>query len=570
MAIIKTNLKLGELLVKSGLITQEQLSRALEVQYGTRKRIGEVLVELGILTEQDIVVALSRQLGIPCVSASSALLSPNKDQGLQELIPLDFARKNRVLPVARDGKNLTVACVDPLDLITMDNLSRITHCQISQVITTNADLELAIDRFYGGDAMLREAIGKSYDSDEEAKKDDEEGEIDVNRMRQEAEDAPVIRLVDLIVKQAIKERASDIHIEPFSDHVSLRYRIDGSLVEMAPPSKKLDSAIVSRIKILCKLDIAEKRLPQDGAFRMVVDGKPVDFRVSTVPSIYGEKVVIRILDKSAGLIDLGRLGFASDALERFRQALHNPHGLILVTGPTGSGKSTTLYAALNEIHSPTRNIMTIEDPVEYRLDGINQIQVKPQIGLTFASGLRAFMRQDPDIIMVGETRDLETAEICLRASLTGHLVFTTLHTNDAPSSITRLMDMGIPPFLLSSTVRLIVAQRLLRRLCEYCKEAYEPMQQIREQFDIAEELLYRPKGCEKCSNIGYKGRVGCYEVMAVDRELREAIARGSTSLVLKDLAIAQGMSTLWDEGLRKVREGLTSLEELQAVILLED
>ena len=574
MAMIKTSERLGEILVKNGLVSQEQLAKALDVQKGTKKRIGEILVELGLLTEHDIAMALSKQLGIPCASGASKLLNPRRGEGLEELIPLDFAKKHLVMPLSKDTNSLTVACVDPLDLITMDNLSRLTHCEINPVLTTRADLDQAIERFYGGDTMLRQAIGKSYEMAEqqtavqmEVQQDDQT--LDLDRLRQEAEDAPVIRLVDLIVRQAIKERASDIHIEPFKDRISLRYRIDGALTEISPPAKHLAAAMVSRIKILCKLDIAEKRLPQDGAFTMTMEGRAIDFRVSTVPSIYGEKVVVRILDKNASLLDLSRLGFEAQTLAAIREAIHDPHGLVLITGPTGSGKTTTLYAALNEINSPTKNIMTVEDPVEYRLDGVNQIQVKPQIGLTFAAGLRAFMRQDPDIIMVGETRDLETAEICVRASLTGHLVFSTLHTNDSPSSISRLVDMGIAPFLLSATVRLIVAQRLLRKLCDPCKEAYEPSQEIRQKFGIVEELLYKSKGCDQCANIGYKGRLGTYEVLSVNREMRDAIAKGSTSSQLKDIAVSFGMATLWDEGLKKVRAGLTSLEELEGVILLD-
>jgi type II secretory ATPase GspE/PulE/Tfp pilus assembly ATPase PilB-like protein len=323
------------------------------------------------------------------------------------------------------------------------------------------------------------------------------------------------------------------------------------------------------VKILCKLDIAQKRLPQDGGFAMSMEGRAIDFRVSTVPTIYGEKVVIRILDKSASLLDLNRLGFGEKELASFKESIHDPYGLILITGPTGSGKSTTLYAALNEILSPTKNILTVEDPVEYRLEGVNQVQIKPSIGLTFATGLRAFMRQDPDIIMVGETRDLETAEICVRASLTGHLVFTTLHTNDAPSAVTRLVDIGIAPYLVSSTLSLIVAQRLIRKLCERCREAYEPEPPIRDRLKITEELLYRAKGCDACSSTGYRGRLGVYEVMTLSRDMRNTIAKGALAHVVKDVAMSEGMSTLWDEGLAKVRQGLTSLEELEGVILLD-
>ncbi len=568
--MLKTTEKLGEILIKHGLISEQQLTKALEVQRGTTRRIGEVLVELGLTTELDIASALSKQLGVPYASAASGLLSPQKGEGFEQLVPEEFARLHLVLPLSRTLNSLTVACVNPLDLITTDNLSRISRCEINPIVTTKADLEEAIGRFYGGDTMLRKAIGDSYEIDQQASGVSDGAEVlDLDRLKQAAEEAPVIRLVDLIIRQAIKERASDVHIEPFKDRISLRYRIDGVLCDISPPARHLHSAIASRIKILCKLDIAQKRLPQDGGFMMKMEGRSIDFRVSTIPSIYGEKVVIRILDKSPALLDLGRLGFDPKALESFRQAIRDPYGLVLLTGPTGSGKSTTLYAALNEINSPQKNILTVEDPVEYRLDGINQVQVKAGIGLTFATALRAFMRQDPDILMVGETRDQETAEICVRAALTGHLVFSTLHTNDAPSAVTRLIDIGLAPYLLSSTISLVVAQRLLRQLCGQCKEAYEPVQAIRDRFHITEELLYRAKGCERCSNSGYRGRLGVYEVMLPNRAVRDAIAKGSPEHALKDLAVADGMSTLWDEGLRKVRAGLTSMEELAGVVLLD-
>jgi type IV pilus assembly protein PilB len=569
--MLKTTEKLGEILVKSGVVSEAQMAKALEVQRGSSKRIGEVLVELGLATEVQIATAISKQLGIPFVSSPSGALNPPKDSGFEKLVPEEFARRHQVLPLCRTADSLTVACVNPLDLIALDNVSRMTRCDIDPVVTTKTELEQAISRFYGAGSMLQEAIGQSYAVGEPSAEAEvaEEGS-DLDRLREAAEEAPVIRLVDLVLRQAIKERASDIHIEPFKDRLSLRYRIDGVLCELSPPARHLHAAIVSRIKILCKLDIAEKRLPQDGGFMMTMEGRSIDFRVSTIPSIYGEKIAIRILDKTPMLIDLDRLGFDPLGLAAFRQAIHDPSGLILLTGPTGSGKSTTLYAALSEINSPTKHILTIEDPVEYRLDGINQVQVKPAIGLTFAAGLRAFMRQDPDILMVGETRDLETAEICVRATLTGHLVFTTLHTNDAASAIARLMDLGMAPYLLSATVRMVVAQRLLRRLCERCKEAYEPLPELRDRFHVTEELLYRAKGCEACLNTGYHGRFGIYEVMSTTtRELREAIGKGKPDHVLKDLAVSAGMSTLWEEGLKKVRAGLTSLEELESVVLLD-
>jgi len=568
--MLKTTEKLGEILIKTRVVSEAQMAKALEVQRGSSKRIGEVLVELGLATEVQIATAISKQLGIPFVSGASGVLSSSKDPGFEKLIPEEFARRHQVLPLSRTTDSLTVACVNPLDLITLDNMSRMTRCEIDPVVITKTDLEQAIAHLYGNGSMLQDAIGQSYQVGEPSSAPEAEESADLDRLREAAEEAPVIRLVDLILRQAIKERASDIHIEPFKDRQGLRYRIDGVLCELSPPARHLHAAIVSRIKILCKLDIAEKRLPQDGGFMMTMEGRSIDFRVSTIPSIYGEKVAIRILDKSPVLIDLDRLGFDPRGLEAFRQAIRDPNGLILLTGPTGSGKSTTLYAALTEINSPMKHILTIEDPVEYRIDGINQVQVKPSIGLTFAAGLRAFMRQDPDILMVGETRDLETAEICVRATLTGHLVFTTLHTNDAASVIARLMDLGMAPYLLSATVRMVVAQRLLRRLCDQCKEAYEPLPELRDRFHVTEELLYRAKGCEPCLNTGYHGRFGIYEVMSpVGRELREAIAKGKPDYALKDLAVAAGMSTLWEEGLKKVRAGLTSLEELESVVLLD-
>ncbi|MBI3020560.1 MAG: Flp pilus assembly complex ATPase component TadA [Candidatus Omnitrophica bacterium] len=563
--MLKTTVKVGEILVKSGLISDEQLAKAIEVQRGTTKRLGEILVELGLITETDIAVALGKQLGIPFASSASGLLA-RKGEGLEDLVPEDFARQHLVLPLSRNLRSLTVACVDPLDLITMDNLNRLTDCDLNVVVTTRRELEQAIDILYGKDSMFREAIDQSYQLVEELPTLDDEG-LSLDRLKQAAEEAPVIRLVDLIIRQAIRQRASDIHIEPWKDKISLRYRIDGVLYEITPPAKNLHAAIISRIKILSKLDIAEKRLPQDGGFMMTLEDKEIDFRVSTIPTIYGEKVALRILKKMPELLDVAELGFSTTELEHFRKSIQVPYGLILLTGPTGSGKTTTLYAAINEIKSPTKNILTIEDPVEYRLDGVNQVQTKPSIGLTFANALRAFLRQDPDVIMVGEIRDLETAESCIRAALTGHMILSTVHTNDAPSAVTRLIDIGVAPYLISTTISLVVAQRLLRQLCERCKEAYEPVQEIRSQFQIAEELLYRSKGCEQCDNTGYHGRLGIFEVMTFGRELREAVAKGVPSHALKDAAIAQGMSTLWQQGLEKVRAGLTSLEELEGVVL---
>lgn len=568
--MLKLSEKLGQILITSGLVTQEQLDKVLELQRGTTKRLGEILVELGLVTELDITVALSKQLGIPYATRASGLLKPPKGEGLETLILEEFARQHLVLPLLRNLHSLTIACVNPLDLITMDNLSRLTGCEINLVITPKADLESAIDLFYGADSMFKEAVDQSYQlADDEEAVVGQEQVLNLDRLKAAAEEAPVMRLVDLIIHQAIQERASDIHIEPFQDTLILRYRIDGVLYEISPPAKHLHAAIISRIKILSKLDIAEKRLPQDGGFVMALEGQTIDFRVSSIPTIYGEKIVIRILKKTPELLNMKGLGFDARALELFRQAINHPYGLMLITGPTGSGKSTTLYAALNEIRSPKKNIITIEDPVEYRLQGVNQVQIKPGIGLTFAKGLRAFLRQDPDVIMVGETRDLETAEICIQAALTGHLVFSTLHTNDAPSAVTRLINIGVAPYLVASTLSLVVAQRLLRQLCQQCREAYEPLPAVRQKLGITEELLYRAKGCECCMNTGYRGRVGVYEVLALTRELQDLVGKGEPAHVLREAAVRQGLGVLWQAGLKKVQQGLTSIEELESTILLE-
>ncbi len=570
MPMLKRGEKLGDLLVTMGLITQENLQKALQIQRGTSKRLGEILAELGLASELDIVSALSKQLNIPYATRASGMLKPTKGEGLEALVPRDFARQHCILPLSRQQNALTVACVNPLDLIMMDSLSRLTGCEINPVVSPKTDLEQAIDVFYGGDeSMLKDAVAESYHLATDDNNAPTEEMVDLDRLKEAAQEAPVIRLVDLIIRQAIRERASDIHVEPFINTLVLRYRIDGVLYEITPPAKQLHPAIISRIKILSKLDIAEKRLPQDGGFSMAMEGQTIDFRVSSIPTIYGEKIVIRILKKTPELLDLKQLGFDPKDLENFRKSIHDPYGLILISGPTGSGKTTTLYAALNEIKSPTKNILTIEDPVEYRLTGVNQMQIKPGIGLTFARGLRAFLRQDPDIIMVGEVRDLETAEICVQSSLTGHLVFSTVHTNDAPSAVTRLINIGLAPYLVSATLSLVVAQRLLRRLCQHCREAYEPLAAVREQFHITEELLYRPKGCEQCSNTGYHGRVGIYEIIVMNRMLQDLVAKNAATNELKDAAVASGMVTLWQAGLQKAQQGLTSLEELSSVVLLE-
>ena len=556
-------LKLGEILIKEGILSQEQLDKTIEAQKKDGGRIGEVLIRLGLVTEQDIVAALGQQLNIPYVSSGADLLKPAADKQLDLLIPKDFALKNLVIPLSKNMNSLTCAIFDPLDVILIDNMKKMSGCEINLVVATKSDIENAIDSFYGKRDLLKKAVKESYNINEALVEEvgPSEEELSIDKLIARAEEAPVIKLVDLILKQAIDERASDIHIEPFKDRISLRYRIDGVLHEIPPPAKHLHLPMISRIKIIAKLDIAEKRLPQDGSFSVRLKDRNIDLRVSVVPTIYGEKVVLRILDKMRVQLDIAKLGFDKKQLEEIRRAILSPYGLIFLTGPTGSGKTTTLYAILNEIKSPKLNIMTIEDPVEFHLDVINQVQVKNDIGLTFASALRSFLRQDPDVMMVGEVRDLDTAQMCVRASLTGHLVLSTLHTNDAPSAISRLVDIGIEPFLLMPSLILIVAQRLVRILCVHCKEPYEPTEDEKKGLDLGADLIYKPKGCEKCNHVGYSGRICIAEVLVINDEIRRLIIEKSGATKMMDVARAQGMYTLTESALAKVREGTTSLEE---------
>ena len=570
------HLKLGEILIKQGLITENQLSKAIEHQRKEKGRIGEILIKLGIITEENMSAALGSQLGIPYYTSENIdLLKPQEDQDLDKLLPVEFAKKHCVLPVSKHLNSLTCAVPDPLDLLLLDNLRRVTGHEINLVIAPQSAVISAIDRFYFQDGspvdskptLLSDAVQKSYQrkddgSQETPEKTSAATELSLDKLIAKAEEAPVIKLVDLIIRQAIDERASDIHIEPFDNKINLRYRIDGHLYSLPPPAPHLHLPIVSRIKILARLDIAEKRLPQDGAISAKLEDRTVDLRVSTVPTVWGEKVVLRILDKGAIPLELASLGFDSKQVDALRKAISAPYGLFLVTGPTGSGKSTSLYAAVNETIDPTKNILTVEDPVEYKLDGINQVAVKPDIGLTFATTLKAFLRQDPDIIMVGETRDLETASICVRAALTGHFVLSTLHTNDAASAITRLMDIGIPGYLLTPSLVAIMGQRLARRLCQKCKEPYEPSPDQHGGVTFKSDLIYRPKGCEKCKNTGYKGRIVVAEVLLVDDEIRSLISQEATSDKIRDCARKNGMATIFDSGIKIAEKGQTSFDEV--------
>ncbi len=567
-------LRLGELLIKEGLINAAQLEKAIGFQRKEGGRLGEILVRLGSVKEDQLVAILGKQLGIPYFSLGTGMLKPAMDQGLDQLIPHDFSLKNLILPLSRTLKSLTVAMADPLDLILIDNIRRLTGCDINPVVATKSDIIKAVDDFYGRSAMLKEVVKDSYeitamDRDWEAKEFSDQ-ELSLDKLIARAEEAPVVKLVDLIIRQAIDERASDIHIEPFKDRISLRYRIDGKLYEIPPPARHLHMPIISRIKILSKLDIAEKRLPQDGAFLVKLEDRMVDLRISTIPTIHGEKIVLRILDRSAVVLDLNLLGFEPKQLEMIRSAVKSAYGLVFLTGPTGSGKTTTLYGVLSEIKDPSKNIITVEDPVEYKLDGINQVQIKPEIGLTFASALRSFLRQDPDIMLVGEVRDLETAQICIRSALTGHLVLSTIHTNDAPQAISRLMDIGIESYLLAPSILLVVAQRLVRKLCPECKEAYEPNSEELKNVKLKTDLIYRAKGCPRCSQLGYKGRVCIAEVMVLNEELRSLINQKASFQKIREVARATGMQTLYESALRKVEMGIISLEEALAVTLGEE
>jgi len=570
------HLKLGEILIQQGLLTEKQLQEAIKVQKKEHGRLGEVLIKLGFLTEENIIAALGTQLNIPHANKENNLLRPNTNQDLNKIVPYDFAKSNLVLPLSKESNVLTCAVSDPLDLLMLDNLKMVTGCSIKLVIATRSDLISAIQEFYtlirSSASMTPLKAPKEKDATTKQKeKFDAQGTSPQKQqgtsdaLIEKAEEAPVIKLVDLIIRQAIEQRGSDIHIEPFKDKINLRYRIDGALYQIPPPSRSLVLPIVSRLKILAKLDIAEKRLPQDGAITFKLDDRTVDIRVSTVPTVWGEKVVMRILDKEAVPLDLIHLGFDLKQLEKIKAALKRPYGLFFVTGPTGSGKSTTLYSALNQTIDPKKNIMTAEDPVEFKLDGINQVAVRPDIGLTFASTLRSFLRQDPDVIMVGEVRDLETAQICVRAALTGHFVLSTLHTNDAASAITRLMDIGVASYLLTPSLCCILAQRLARRLCPKCKEPLEPNPDQFGGIKFKSDLIYKANGCEECNHTGYKGRIVVTETMIIDDTIKELISKKAPYGKIVDASRANGMDTLFEDGIKKVESGITSFDEVVSV-----
>ena len=563
--------QLGEILLKSNIITQEQLDKALQEQKATGGRLGEHLIKLGYCTEDDILDCLSQQYGVPSINLRNFEI----DESIIRLIPADVVRKYQFIPVSKTGATLTVAMNDPTNVFAMDDITFITGYRVEPVVASEGALREAIDRYYGTthSIELKKVIDDLSAVEEAAALEvlEEEEELDVATLEAGAEEAPVVRLVNLILTDAIKRGASDIHLEPYERSYRVRFRIDGILYEIMNPPMKLKEAITSRIKILSKLDIAEKRLPQDGRIKlkMKLSGKrkELDFRVSTIPTLHGEKVVLRLLDKENLQLDMTKLGFEKPSLKKFEEAIFRPYGMVLVTGPTGSGKTNTLYSAISRINTTEVNIMTAEDPVEFQLPGVNQVQMKESIGLNFAAALRSFLRQDPNIVLVGEIRDFETAEIAIKAALTGHLVLSTLHTNDAPSTINRLMNMGIEPFLVATSVNLICAQRLVRRICSKCKEPEDvPIQALLNvgfsEAEATEIQIYHGRGCDICNNTGYKGRVGLFEVMKVTDDVRELILSGASAVELRRKAIEEGMITLRQSGLQKIKEGVTTIEEV--------
>jgi len=610
--------KLGEILVRENLVTPEQLRQALDYQRTSGGRLGSNLVKLGIISDDVITSVLSRQYGVPSINLDLFQI----EEDVIKLISQEVALKYMVLPVSRNGSTLTLAMADPTNVFAMDDIKFMTSFNVEPAIASEASIQSAIGKYYGGSTQIdifdaafaietekaaaalkngrngknghsKNGLGKANPENQRISAEDidvninnfdfeghdaeefelvqENEEIDLAQLTRESQDAPVVRLVNILMVDSLRRGASDIHIEPYEKDFRIRFRIDGVLYDIMHPPMKLRDPLISRLKIMAKLDISEKRLPQDGRIKIKVKidnrSRELDFRVSTLPTLFGEKVVLRLLDKEKLMLDMTKLGFEPESLEKFQRNISNPYGMVLVTGPTGSGKTNTLYSALQALNTSETNIMTAEDPVEFNLQGINQVQMKEQIGLNFAAALRSFLRQDPNIVLVGEIRDFETAEIAIKAALTGHLVLSTLHTNDAPSTVSRLVNMGIEPFLVATSVNIIQAQRLIRRICSGCKEeANIPPEALIEIGFSAEEAadltLYKGAGCDACLNTGYKGRVGLYETMEVNDELRELIIIGASSIELRRKAIEAGMITLRGSGLAKLRQGITTVEEV--------
>jgi type IV pilus assembly protein PilB len=567
--------QIGELLVKEGLITGEQLELALKHQRQSGGKVGSILIHMGFVGDDDITSLLSRKYGVPSINLAFFEIEPS----VIKLIPMDVAQKYMVVPLSRVGSTLTVASTDPTNVFAMDDIKFMTGFNVEPVVATEASVMEALEKYYGTPHAIE--LKKVYDQIAQNDRDSleldleaavtEEEEVSLDQLQRSGEDAPIIKLVNLILSDSLKKGASDIHVEPYEKDFRVRFRIDGILYNMMNPPLRLRDAITSRLKIMAKMDISEKRLPQDGRIKIRTSfngkKKEVDFRVSTLPTLFGEKIVLRILDKDILPLDMTKLGFEESSLKKVEAALAKPYGMVLVTGPTGSGKTSTLYASLNRLNTPETNIMTAEDPVEYNFRGINQVQIKEQIGLTFAAALRSFLRQDPNIILVGEIRDFETTEIAIKAALTGHLVLSSLHTNDAPSTISRLLNMGIEPFLVATSVHLICAQRLIRKICAECKtELKTPLPALIKAGYSPEEAktvkTFKGEGCKNCNDTGYKGRIGMYEVMEIGENIQELILIGASAREIRRKAVEEGMLTLRHSGLMKVKNGLTTLDEV--------
>jgi type IV pilus assembly protein PilB len=563
--------RLGDLLVKEKIITLEQLEKALKAQKegGSTARLGATLVQLGYVTDDEVTNFLSRQYGVPAINLQYFEIDPT----VIKLIPEETAKRYQILPLSRVGASLTIAMVDPTNVFAIDDIKFMTGFNIEPVVASGPAIAEAIEKAYVGSHVQEENVDELLASMDEADVElqADQADIDLAELEKSADEAPIVKLVNIIMSDAMKRGASDIHIEPYEREYRVRFRIDGVLQAIMSPPLKLKDAITSRIKIMAKMDISEKRLPQDGRImlKMQVGGKKkqLDFRVNCLPTLWGEKVVMRLLDKENLRLDMTKLGFEPHSLEKFQRAVLKPYGMVLVTGPTGSGKTNTLYSSVSLLNKPDTNILTAEDPVEFQLHGVNQVQMKESIGLNFAAALRAFLRQDPNVILVGEIRDFETAEIAIKAALTGHLVLSTLHTNGAPETISRLMNMGIEPFLVATAVHLICAQRLVRRICVECREEVPlpPQAKIEAGFSPEEARtvkIFKGRGCATCNNTGYKGRAGLYEVMEVDDEIRELILIGASAVELKKKAMERGMMTLRRSGLTKIADGVTTLEEV--------
>jgi len=560
--------RLGEILIERGRLTPEQVQQALHARLDQRERLGQTVTRLGMMTEADVVAVLGEQFSLPIATAEQL---SNADRAVVQTIPETLAREAQVLALARDGETLEVVVGDPLNVVSLDHLRALTGCQLRVWIGRPSEVREAIDGFYG-ELRATEHLGEILDTVGVAMADDEGEEVDLAALRQQVEDAPVVRLVNLMIAEAIEQRASDIHVEPAREHVTVRFRIDGVLHEVMKPPKNMQMAIVSRIKVLADLDIAIRLLPQDGRLTVHLPDREVDLRVSTLPTSHGEKVVLRLFDKGAFERQIANLGLEGDSLVAFRRVIRQPYGMILISGPTGSGKTTTLYSALQDIRTVHRNLVTVEDPIEYHIDGVSQVHANAKVGVTFARALRAILRQDPDTIMVGEIRDTETADIAVKSALTGHLVFSTVHANDAPGTLTRLIDMGVPRYLVGSAMTLVMAQRLVRRVCERCKALTVPdPEQLASLGEDADALRGRPlargRGCIACKQTGYSGRTALFEVLELNRSIRRMVLDGLNEDEIRKRSLSMGFVTLRKAGIRGILDGITTIEEVRAATL---